>query len=262
MPFKQSNGIEYFEFANLAAAGRVTQAIFTRKGGVSPEPWASLNLGATVGDALENVQENRKRSFAALGRNISSLYDSWLVHSTTSVYASEPRAPETPHVKADIILTDRPEVSLYMRYADCVPILLYDPIRHVVCLAHAGWVGTLNRVAAAAVSAMQTQFGTRAGDLLAGIGPSICVDHYPVGDEVIQKVRQTFGAEAEQVIARHGEQSHLDLWKANQIVLWQAGVSEIEISGLCTAGDTTRWYSHRAEHGKTGRFGALLALND
>jgi YfiH family protein len=149
-----------------------------------------------------------------------------------------------------------------MRYADCVPILLYDPIRHVVCLAHAGWVGTLNRVAAAAVSAMQTQFGTRAGDLLAGIGPSICVDHYPVGDEVIQKVRQTFGAEAEQVIARHGEQSHLDLWKANQIVLWQAGVSEIEISGLCTAGDTTKWYSHRAEHGKTGRFGALLALND
>jgi polyphenol oxidase len=260
MPFHQNGEIHYFTFSSLAAAGGVTHGIFTRKGGVSPEPWASLNLGATVGDALENVQENRRRSFTAVGKELDSLYDSWLVHGTTSVYATQPRSPETPHVKADIIITDRPEVSLYMRYADCVPILLYDPVRHAVCLAHAGWVGTVNRVAEAAVKAMTVQFGTRAGDILAGIGPSICVDHYPVGEDVIHKVRQTFGADTEKVVLKKDEQMHLDLWKSNQIVLEQAGVEQIEVSGLCTACDTENWYSHRAEHGKTGRFGALLAL--
>jgi polyphenol oxidase len=260
MPFHQDGAIHYITFSSLDAAGGVTHGIFTRKGGVSPEPWASLNLGATVGDALENVQENRRRSFAAVGKELDSLYDSWLVHGTTAVYATQPRSPETPHVKADIIITDRPEVSLYMRYADCVPILLYDPVRHAVGLAHAGWVGTVNRVAEAAVIAMTVQFGTRPGDILAGIGPSICVDHYPVGEDVIQKVRQAFGADTKKVVLKKDERTHLDLWKSNQIVLEQAGVEQIEVSGLCTACDTENWFSHRAEHGKTGRFGALLAL--
>jgi len=190
------------------------------------------------------------------------MYDSWLVHGTRVIIVQAPRPADVPYQKADIVLTDRPEVTLYMRFADCVPILLYDPIKRVAGLAHAGWVGSLNGVARAAVEAMVSRYGANPKDILAGIGPSICVDHYPVGDEVVEQVRKKLPENSSELVIYQEGKPHLDLWKTNQAVLEQCGVRQIEISGLCTACDTHHWYSHRAEAGKTGRFGALIALGD
>lgn len=236
----------------------MTHAVFTREGGVSPAPWQALNMGGTVGDDPANVVENRERAFQALGRPVDSLYDVWQVHSADVVCAEVPRPLTTPHLKADAILTDRPQVTLFMRFADCVPVLLYDPVRRAAGIAHAGWMGTVRRTAAAAVQAMTAQYGSQPGDLLAGIGPSIGAHHYEIGPEVAEQVRTAFGQDAGVVLPARNGAVQFDLWAANRLVLEQAGVRHIEISGLCTACDLSAWYSHRAEKGRTGRFGALI----
>ncbi len=258
MPFCEDNGIRYYQFDIFPRA--VVHGVFTRRGGVSPAPWASLNAGATVGDEREHVLENWRRSFQALGRSMDSLFDVWQVHSADAVFADAPRPPEVDHHKADIIFTDRPEVTLYMRFADCVPILLYDPNKEVVGIAHAGWLGTVRGASGAAVRAMAQRYGSRPTDIRAAIGPSIGVDHYEVGPDVIAQVQETFGAAASSLVHDRNGKVHLDLWSANRLQLEQAGVQQIEVAGLCTACHLEDWYSHRAEKGKTGRFGALIAL--
>ena len=258
MPFSTHNGIRYYTFDIFPRT--VTQAVFTRQGGVSPTPWNSLNVGGTVGDEATRVRENRLRSFLALGRSFDSLFDVWQVHSADAVYADAPRPPELDHYKADIIFTDKPAVTLYMRFADCVPILLHDPVKGVVGLAHAGWLGTVRGAARAAVRAIAEHYGSKPSDVLAAIGPSIGVDHYEVGPDVIAQVEQAFGAEAGRLIEHRNGSTYLDLWKANRLQLESSGVERIEVAGLCTACHLDDWYSHRAEKGKTGRFGALIAL--
>jgi YfiH family protein len=261
MPFHTHEQVKYFTFPSLEGYS-ANHAVFTRQGGVSAAPFDSLNVGGTVGDDPASVAENRSRSFKALGRDLASLHDVWQVHSSDVVFADTPRPPETPHVQADILLTGNPQVTLYMRFADCVPILLVDPVKGVVGLAHAGWVGTIKQVAAVAVEAMVSRYGTNPADIRAGIGPSICADHYPVGPEVVEKARQAFGVQADGLFVFSDDHPHFDLWKANQITLERAGVQQIEVSGLCTACHLEDWFSHRGEHGKTGRFGALINLSD
>ena len=108
----------------------ITQAVFTRQGGVSPRPWDSLNVGGSIGDDITHVRENRIRSFKALGRAPESIHDVWQVHSADVIYADAPRPLDTEYQKADILLTDNPQVTLFMRFADCTPVLLYDPKKH------------------------------------------------------------------------------------------------------------------------------------
>lgn len=256
MPFNQQGGLRYFQFDSL----EVRHAVFTRHGGTSPKPWDSLNVGGTVGDAIERVRRNRLLSFEALGCQPDSIFDVWQVHSADAVCADAPRRMDEPYQKADIILTDRPEVTLFMRFADCVPILVHDPVTGVVGVAHAGWMGTVRDVAGATVSAMRERYGSHPADVVACIGPSIGPDHYEVGEDVIARVEQTFGTDASLMLPRHGARVHFDLWKANQYLLERAGIRRIELAGICTACRTDDWFSHRAEKGKTGRFGALISL--
>jgi len=258
MPFSHKNGIRYFSFDIFPRT--LTQAVFTRQGGVSPSPWESLNVGGTVGDDVDRVRENRARSFAALGRTLESLFDVWQVHSADAVYADAPRPMHLDHHKADIILTDKPDVTLYMRFADCVPILFHDPKKGVVGITHAGWMGTVRGACAATVKAMQERYGSKPKDILAAIGPSIGVDHYEVGADVISQVEQAFGPDAKRLIELHDSKTYLDLWAANRVQLEKSGVEQIEVAGLCTACHLDDWFSHRAEKGRTGRFGALIAL--
>jgi hypothetical protein len=116
-------------------------------------------------------------------------------------------------------------------------------------------------VAAKAVDAMRETFGCLPGHLLAGIGPCIGVEHYPIGQDVINKVEGAFREKSTELLLKRNGKTHLDLWKANQLTLEESGVSNIEMAGICTACHLEDWFSHRGEHGKTGRFGALLGLN-
>lgn len=256
MPFASNKGLRYFQFESLD----VRHAVFSRHGGVSPEPWNSLNVGGSVGDDIENVRENRLRSFDALNCKPESMFDVWLVHSADVVHAESPTPVGVDVQKADIVLTNKPELTLYMRFADCVPIMVYDPKKHVIGISHAGWMGTLNDVAGVTVNSMREKYGSNPSDIVACVGPSIGPDHYEVGDNVIQQAKQVFGKDADIVLRPHNSSIHFDLWKANQLLLQRAGVEQIEIAGVCTACHTDDWFSHRAEKGKTGRFGALISL--
>ncbi len=259
MPLHPRAPIPHFTFDLLTQAG-VPHAVFTRRGGVSPAPWESLNMGGTVGDARERVLVNIRRGLAAFGRSIESVYDVWQVHGREVVCADAPRNG-AEHRRADAILTDTPGLTMMMRFADCVPILLYDPVRRVGGLVHAGWQGTVLKTAQAAVERMRAVYGSRPEEILAGIGPSIGPDHYEVGPDVVARVRAAFGPQAERVLHTPNGSVHLDLWTANRLILEAAGVRRIEIAGLCTACDPEHWYSHRRERGQTGRFGAFLAVN-
>ena len=260
MPFFQNNGIRYYTFEIFPE--NIVQAVFTRLGGVSPQPWDSLNVGGSIGDDIQHVRENRIRSFKALGRPVESVHDVWQVHSVDVVFADQPRPMDSDYTKADILLTNNPDVTLYMRFADCTPILLHDPFREVVGIVHSGWMGTVRGAVRAAVQAMQDRYNSNPADILAAIGPSIGPDHYEVGKDVITQVHDAFGAGAESLLEPNGESIHFNLWKANETLLRDAGVQQIEVSGLCTACHTENWFSHRAEKGKTGRFGAMIALKN
>lgn len=264
MPFHQPDSIRYYTFDSLDPA-QVIHAVFTRRGGLSPAPWASLNVGGLRGDDPERVFHNRVLSFRVLGRQPESVYDVWQVHSPQVICAEGPRAGQ-PHRKADAILTDRPEITLFMRFGDCVPIILHDPVRQVVGIVHAGWLGTVRKVLVATIQVMQERYASRPEDIFAAIGPSIAAHHYPVGAEVVEQVREAFGEDARAFLGagngRQDAQSTLDLWGANRFLLEQAGVRHIETTGLCTACNLEDWYSHRGEHGLTGRFGVLIALRE
>ena len=262
MPFYQPEHVRYFTFESLNE-DKITHAVFTRQGGVSPQPWESLNVGALAGDDPARVTENRLRCFRTVGRNPETMYDVWQVHGSEVVFTDTPRPSSVPHLKADAILTDRPGVTLFMRFADCVPVLLADPNRRVVGLAHAGWLGTIKRTAAAAVTGMVEKYHSDPSDIIACIGPSIGAHHYEVGTEVADQVRNAFGADAQSLLVASNGNEHrvqFDLWAANRLILEQCGLRKIELAGLCTACRLDDWYSHRGEAGQTGRFGVLIGL--
>jgi hypothetical protein len=172
-----------------------------------------------------------------------------------------PRPLEQEHEKADALLTANREVTLLMRFADCVPVFLYDPVQQVVGIAHAGWMGTVQKIGLKTVQEMTRSFDCKPADIMAGIGPSIGPQEYEVGEDVIAAVRTVFPGEVDALLLEGENGSvHLDLWAANRLTLIEAGVKQIELAGISTAAHTDDWFSHRAENGKTGRMGALIAL--
>jgi len=262
MPFHQPDEIRYLTFDSLDEAG-VAHAVFTRRGGVSPAPWNSLNVGGLVGDDPARVVENRRRCFESQGLFPESMYDVWQVHGNDVVIAEAPRPLNQPHLKADSILTDKPGVTLFMRFADCVPIVMYDPVRSVVGIAHAGWQGTVKKTASQAIRAMQEHYHSNPKDLLAAIGPSIGAHHYVIGDDVAQRVRDAFGEDSKELLDSTDKMNmgiRFDLWAANRLILEDSGVQHIEEAQWCTVCHLDDWYSHRGDRGKTGRFGVMISL--
>ena len=259
MPFQEADGLRFFQFESLKDAN-LDHAILTRHGGVSPSPWNSLNYGRTVGDEDTRVTTNITRGLGVTGQSLDEAFDVWQVHSVKVVRADGPNLAGD-HLKADAIITDRSGVTLMMRFADCVPIMIYDPRQRAAGIAHAGWLGTVRGMAAELVRNMQKEYGSKPDEMLAGIGPSVGPDHYPVGVDVIEQFGRAQGESAQKHLHSINGAIHLDLWSANEARMRSAGVNSIEISEICTACNLQDWYSHRGENGATGRFGAHLAIH-
>jgi hypothetical protein len=261
MKFHQSGALRFLTFDSLE---EVPHAVLTRQGGISQAPWKSLNLGATVGDVPEHVNENRLRAFRVIGSDPGDGFDVWQVHGNRVVCAERPRLAGEPYQQADAILTNVPGVALFMRFADCVPILLWEPFNRVVGIVHAGWQGTIKQVVVQAVLMMQAYYGCDPANIRSAMGPSIAAHHYRVGADVIQQVHDVFGEASTRLLnaiySDHSNSAEFDLWKANSLLLESCGVRNIEVAGVCTACHLDDWYSHRGEAGKTGRFGVLIKL--
>jgi len=251
------DGIVLYRFPALDGAG-VVNAALTRLGGVSEGAFATLNLGHTVGDDMSAVEENHRRVYVALGLRRGQIVSPYQVHGADVRLVGRADGG-TVRPNTDGLLTTTPGVALLFRFADCVPILLFDPVRRAVGLAHAGWRGVVGGVVGAAVEGFARHAGSRPGDLWTGIGPAVGPCCYEVGPEVAESVARVCPDGAEVVRQRNGA-LFLDLPGAVRAQLLAAGVGRVEMSGLCTACRTDEWFSHRAEGGRTGRFGMLAML--
>ena len=262
----QQGDIPYYQFSNLAQNGRVQHAVFTRLGGTSEEPFDSLNLSVSVPDDRSTVYVNRRRAFGIFGRDTDSVVHAHLVHNADVARVTQANNGSWLS-RVDGIITNEPGCALTMNYADCTPIFLYDPEHHAIGLGHAGWQGAIKDLPGAMVRAMQSEFGSDPAALQAGIAPCIGPCCYEIDEPVISAVKNAF-ADWESLLIKQGSSStanhrpHLDLPEANRRNLQRAGVVDIELSGLCTACRTDLFFSHRAEAGKTGRFGTIFILAD
>jgi len=256
--FTQHNheGVIYFTFSELDTRGLV-HVIGSRRGGISPPPFDTLNVSTAVGDAPENVRENRARLAQIVGVSPKDFVTAWLVHGhDVARVGPEPRGTRVRH--RDALITDTPEVPLFMTFADCVPVILYDPEHHAVGLAHAGWRGTAAGVTMRTIAAMQQAYGTRPEALVVALGPAIHMCHYEVGPDVIEAF-DVFGR-GPVVFERQEDRYYLDLIATNVQQAQMMHVRDVLTAPYCTACRTDLFYSHRAEKGKTGRFGVLVML--
>lgn len=254
-----------------AAWPELVAAFSTRRGGTSPPPYATFNLGLSTGDDPSRVVAHRRALFAALGLAPGTVVAATQVHGADVLRAPglAPAAdwPEAAVVslgRGDVLLAERPGTFLFATFADCVPVLVVDPRRRAAALAHAGWRGTAAGAARAAVAALRAG-GSREGDLRALVGPAIGPCCYEVGPAVAEAVAAAVPGGAETVVRRAaGGGLRLDLWEANRRQLVAAGLdpAAVEVAGLCTACRRDLLYSHRAEGGRTGRFAAVLGWRE
>ena len=257
----ESDGLTFYTFESLEAYPELVHAITTRHGGVSTGAYSSLNVSNGLGDDPNAVEENLRRVCAALGLNRNELTSPNQRHTAN---VRRVGAAERGHVQAgyDALTTDQARVSLLLRYADCVPVLIYDPVHRAVALVHSGWRGTVLGAPRAGVESLVREFGSRPEDLVAAIGPSIGPCCYEVGHEVVNAIQEAFPDSDALLSSRTHGRRHLNLWAANWRWLSGCGVERIEVSELCTACHTEDFYSHRAEKGKTGHFAAVMSLRE
>lgn len=167
--------------------------------------------------------------------------------------------------EADALVTDAPGLPLMTLHADCQPILFVDPVRRAVGVAHAGWRGVVTDVAGATVRAMGSAFGSAPSEIHAYLGPAIGVECYEVGQEVIAAWEKAVGSQlANDAVSLSGRYPHFDLSRANRLLLVRAGVAEqnVDDAGICTACSGEAWFSHRRQGPTTGRFAAIIAVDE
>ncbi|HOU23447.1 MAG TPA: peptidoglycan editing factor PgeF [Anaerolineae bacterium] len=257
----QSGGVSYYEFESLHHLRAIRHAVLTRHGGVSVGPLASLNVGHSVGDDPAAVTENTRRAVAVLGARMDQVVTAHQVHGARVVLVGhKERGSVVP--SCDGLATAEPNVVLMLRFADCVPVLLVDPVHRAVALLHSGWRGWASGVVAAGLRLMSDEFGTRPSDLVAGIGPAIGPCCYEVGPEVVAAALKVLGPAGDSVVSTLSGATHLDLPGAVRMQLETAGVVQIEVSGVCTGCRRDEFYSHRGDGGKTGRFAVVVSLAD
>jgi purine-nucleoside/S-methyl-5'-thioadenosine phosphorylase / adenosine deaminase len=229
--FRTLGDLRLLTWPALDASG-ADAAVTARSGGVSSGPYESLNLSLSVGDDPGRVLENRRRLATAFGADLGDFVFARQVHGasvrvvTDANRGSGAFSLDDAIEGADALVTTSPRVVLAILTADCVPIVLHDPVAGVLACVHAGWRGTVAGVTAAALAAMQ-RLGARPADVTAGIGPAIGADRYQVGPDVHEAVTRTFGpaaAEFSRPDPSAPDRWLLDLWAANRHALRQAGV--------------------------------------
>jgi len=248
-------------FTSFALAGFKTACSCRLHGESSLVP-GTLNLALHVGDDREKVLRNRKKFAEAICVDSSRFTTCAQVHGSRVQVVKENMVGSgaldfrTTVPETDALVTDLPEVPLMLFYADCVPVLLADPVTGVIGLAHAGWRGTAAKIAKKTAIVMADAFGTMPENLLAAIGPSIGACCYEVDDAVRNQMPDYVSCFTDKGNGKYW----LDLWEANREQLMEAGLRErnISIAGICTNHNPELFCSYRYEGGKTGRMGVCL----
>ena len=276
-PVRSQNGVGLLQIPGWKGFDWLWHGFSTHRGGVSraylPEGLrgeaceGQLNLGFTASDSPESVRENRLRlTEAVTGSRETPLVTVRQIHSHRIVVVpTDWTGDQADHVgeipEADGIMTNQPGTLLGILTADCIPILVADPVQRAVAAFHAGWRGTVARIVELGVARMQQEFGSNPANLIAAIGPGIGACCYAVGDEVREKFEANF-AYADDLLFRSGEHLRLDLVEANCRQLLGAGLpaSSITVVCGCTSCRPELFFSHRASGGKPGRMMAVIGI--
>lgn len=301
---QQRDNARYLQFSQYLQFPEITHGVFTRYGGYSTSPYTGLNASFSTGDSFEHVVRNRFLVLQSLGIERYPCATLWQVHGAgvavldTEAAVWDDWRTDWPHRsyqldeheliwtikprrKADAVITRQTGVALALSFADCTPILFYDPVQRVIGLAHGGWRGTARGIVLAIVDAMREQYGCEPQNIYAGVAPSIGNCCY----EVSEQVRQLYMGELQfddvptapqyRKLVREsavfstkklpGRTSlRLDIRETNRNQLLMAGLlpDHIEMPGICTGCRTDLFFSHRMEQGKTGRFPVVLAMHE
>ena len=271
MDYKTVGKVPYLSFPVLEKTGLVKQGFSTKLGGVSQGKFATMNFTFTRGDNRAHVLENYSRMGKALGVDVERMVLSYQTHTTNVRLVTEEDAgkgiiKERDYEHVDGLITNVPGITLVTFYADCVPLYFLDPVHRAVGLSHSGWRGTVKRMGKITLEKMREAYGTRAEDVIACIGPSICRDCFEVGSEVAQEFMREFDKSHWDGILTEKEDGKylLDLWKANEIVLLEAGVKQenIQVTDICTHCNPDYLFSHRTTGNERGNLAAFLGLTE
>ena len=238
----------------------------TRLGGVSAPPFDTLNLGLSQGDDPACVRENFRRFCAAVGADVDRMVVTHQVHQddvriATSADAGKGLDRERDY-DVDGLITNERGLPLVIHSADCIPVLLHDPVKQVIGACHAGWRGTALGIAAKTVREMQRIFGCDPADIRAAIGPAIGQCCFETDGDVPAALHAALGDETEPYITWNGRKYHIDLKAINALWLRKSGVTQIDVSGDCTACRTDLYWSHRKHGGERGSQIAMISLED
>lgn len=268
---ERGENIPYLEFPLLRGSGIVNHGFSTRLGGVSTGCFAELNLSFDRGDRPEAVHENFRRIGKAIGVECSDMVLSQQTHTTNvRLVTEEDRGKglvrERDYTDVDGMVTDVPGICLVTSYADCVPLYFVDPVKKAIGLSHSGWRGTVGKIGRKTVEKMRQYFGSEPSDILAAIGPSVCMDCYEVSEDVILRFQEAFDKQAwpDLFYKKPNGKYQLNLWKANEIILREAGIlpEHMAVTNLCTHCNSSILYSHRAQGNRRGNLCAFLALKE
>lgn len=268
MVYEEVQSVGILRFPAFSEIPWIRHAFSTRKGGVSPEPYASMNLNFGRGDPDENVRQNFHIFCRAAGFAPESLTASAQTHSTeirrvTGRDAGNGIWRPKDRTGVDGLITNDPAVTLVTYYADCTPLFFVDIKHQAVGLAHSGWRGTAARMGAVMVHRMREEFGTEPQDLLAAVGPAIGPCCYEVDEPVAQEFAKMNDLSPSTFLTEKGEGKYmLNLWEANRRILFSTGIpsSSISVAELCTQCHRDLLWSHRATKGLRGGMAAMLGI--
>lgn len=263
--WRELDGVRALVCAPLEEDGFVN-GFSTRLGGVSDMPANALSLAGFNDDRAENILENRRR-FLKLFPGEWSLAGCWQVHGAdVRVVANADEAKPAEDqlgdtIYCDVIVSNAPRVLAGVKTADCVPILLGDPVTRAFAAVHAGWRGTLASAVIAGVDRMRDEYGAKPADLRVAIGASAGPCCYEVGSEVIEAFTERFGDTGLFTTTRSGH-AKIDLLKANTDQLTSVGVlpERIHLAPICTMCRTDLFFSYRKEKSVNGKVGRLMAV--
>ena len=270
--FDEAGGsVPYLEYPILRETGIIRHGFSTRLGGVSEGCWASMNLSFERGDRPEAVMENFRRIGAELGVRCEDMVLSQQTHTAnvrvvTGADRGKGITRERDYTDVDGLITNEPGICLVTSFADCVPLYFVDPVKKAIGLSHSGWRGTVGKIGKRTVEMMGESFGSDPADILAAVGPSVCMDCYEVSGDVIEKFRQVFDEKLwpELFYEKENGKCQLDLWKANELIFLESGIlpEHMAVTNLCTHCNSEILYSHRAAGDKRGNLCAFLALKE
>jgi YfiH family protein len=265
--WRELDGVQALICAPLEAAG-FANGFSTRVGGSSPMPEHALNLAGFNEDTAENILENRRRFLKLFpSRADWALSGCWQVHGADVRLIkdlAEAKPAEDAHgdtIYCDAIVSNARGVLAGVKTADCVPILIGDPVTGAFAAIHAGWRGTLAQVALKALDRMTTEYGTKPEDVRVAIGPAAGACCYEVGTDVIDAFSSSFPNQ-DLFTATREDHACIDLLKSNQEQLLSAGVAadRINIAPLCTMCRTDLFFSYRREKNVLGKVGRLMSV--